>query len=50
MLVHHGKQKYKCRNCNRQFAENPLRQKISERMHDNFELLERLLLYKDPLS
>ena len=46
----HGKQNYKCRDCNRQFVENPQWQKVSERTYDNYELLERLLLEKIPLA
>jgi len=34
---------------NRQFVENPQWQKVSERIYDNHELLERLLLEKIPL-
>jgi len=33
----------------RQFVENPQWQKVSERIYDNYELLERLLLEKIPL-
>ena len=46
----HGKQNYKCRDCNRQFVENLQWQKVSERVYDNYELLERLLLEKIPLA
>ena len=46
----HGKQNYKCRDCNRQFVENPQWQKVSERIYDNYELLERLLLEKISLA
>ena len=34
---------------NRQFVENPEWQRVSERIYDNHELLERLLLEKIPL-
>ncbi len=36
----HGKQNYKCRDCNRQFVENPQWQRFSERIYDNYELLD----------
>ena len=35
---------------NRQFVENPQWQKVSERIYDNYEILERLLLEKIPLA
>ena len=46
----HGKQNYKCRDCNRQFVENPKWQRVSERRCENYDLLERLLLEKIPLA
>ena len=39
----HGKQNYKCRDCGRQFVENPQWQRVSERIQDTYDLLERLL-------
>ncbi len=38
-----GKQNYKCRDCGRQFVENPQWQRVSERIQDTYDLLERLL-------
>jgi IS1 family transposase len=46
----HGKQNYKCRDCGRQFVENPQWQRVSDRIQDNYDLLERLLLEKIPLA
>jgi transposase-like protein len=46
----HGKQNYKCRDCGRQFVENPQWQRVSERTQDTYDLLEKLLLEKIPLA
>ena len=46
----HGKQNYKCRDCGRQFVENPQWQRASERAQNTYDLLERLLLEKIPLA
>jgi transposase-like protein len=46
----HGKQNYKCRDCGRQFVENPKWQRVSERIQDTYDLLEKLLLEKIPLA
>ena len=46
----HGKQNYKCRDCGRQFVENPQWQRVSERIQDTYDLLERLLPEKIPLA
>ena len=45
-----GKQNYKCRDCGRQFVENPQWQRVSERIQDTYDLLERLLPEKIPLA
>jgi transposase-like protein len=42
-----GKQNYKCRNCGRQFVENP-QWKPKER--DTFALIDRMLLERMPLA
>ena len=46
----HNKQNYKCRDCGRQFVDNPQWQRVSERIHLMQDLLERLLLEKIPLA
>ena len=46
----HGKQNYKCRDCGRQFVENPQWQRVLERIQPMKSLLERLLLEKIPLA
>lgn len=45
--IHNGKQKYKCKECNRQFVENPQKQKVSQ---EKKELIDKLLLEKIPLA
>jgi|WetSurMetagenome_2_1015567.scaffolds.fasta_scaffold311325_3 insertion element IS1 protein InsB len=42
-----GKQKYKCKNCNRQFVLNPKSNKISE---ETKQLIDKLLLEKISLA
>jgi len=46
-FIHNGKQKYSCKNCKRQFVENPKNKKISQ---EKIELIDRLLLEKIPLA
>ena len=46
----HGKQNYKCRDCGRQFVENPQYQRVLKRIQPMQSLLERLLLEKIPLG
>ncbi len=46
----HGKQNYKCRDCGRQFVENPQWQRVLDRIQPMKSLLERLLLEKIPLA
>ena len=42
----HGNQNYKCRDCGRQFVENPKWRRISD---DTKATIERMLLEKIPL-
>lgn len=45
--TNYGKQRYKCRSCQRQFVENPRHQPISAQQK---ELIDKLLLEKLPLA
>jgi transposase-like protein len=45
--IQNGKQRFKCRECGRQFVENPRKTKISE---ETKALIERLLLDKISLA
>lgn len=45
--IHNGKQNYKCRECERQFVENPQQKIISQATKD---LIDKLLLEKIPLA
>jgi IS1 family transposase len=45
--THRGKQNYQCRDCGRQFVENPQRKTIDPQ---TFELIERLLLDRISLA
>lgn len=45
--IHNGKQNYKCRNCGRQFVENPQNKVINQQTKD---LIDKLLLEKIPLA
>jgi insertion element IS1 protein InsB len=45
--IHNGKQNYKCRECDRQFVENPQQKIISQATKD---LIDKLLLEKIPLA
>ena len=45
--IHNGKKKFKCKDCGRQFVENPAKKKISE---DIKKLIDKLLLEKIPLA
>ena len=38
-FIHNGKQNYKCRECGRQFVENPTKKYISQ---ETWELVDRL--------
>ena len=42
-----GKQKYKCKSCNRQFVQNPQSNKIPE---ETKQLIDKLLLEKISLA
>lgn len=42
-----GKPKFQCKRCNRQFVENPRKQRISD---DTKALIDKLLLEKIPLA
>ena len=45
--THRGKQNYQCRDCGRQFVENPQQKPIETQ---TIELIERLLLERIPLA
>ncbi len=45
--IHTGKQKYKCKECGRQFVENPKHPAISD---ETKGLIDKLLLEKLPLA
>ncbi len=45
--IHNKKQKYKCKECQRQFIENPTKKFISD---DTKELIDKLLLEKISLA
>jgi IS1 family transposase len=45
--THYGKQRYKCKDCNRQFVENPRHQPISD---DQRNLIDKLLLERISLE
>ena len=44
--IHNGKQKYKCKECNRQFVENPKNKPVSDEQKEYIKklLLERISL------
>lgn len=45
--IHNGKQKFKCKDCNRQFVDNPTKKYIFEQTWD---LVDKLLLEKIPIA
>ena len=45
--IHNGKQNYKCRDCGRQFVQNPKNKIIAQNPKD---LIDKLLLEKIPLA
>ena len=45
--IHNGKQKFKCKDCNRQFVENPSNKVIPKK---DWELVDKLLLEKIPIA
>ena len=38
----HGKQNYKCRDCNRQFVKDPQWQRVTDRIQKTYDLVEQL--------
>ena len=46
-FIHNGKQKYLCKNCDRQFVENPQNKIISQ---SQWEVVDKLLLEKIPIA
>ncbi len=45
--IHNGKQNYKCKNCERQFIENPTKKYVANKTR---KLIDSLLLEKIPLA
>ncbi len=45
--IHNGKKKYRCKDCGRQFVENPQNKIISQEMWD---IVDKLLLEKIPIA
>ena len=45
--IHNGKQKYKCKDCGRQFVENPQNKKIPQ---ETWNIVDKLLLEKIPIA
>ena len=45
--IHNGKQNHKCKNCGRQFVEDPQNKVVSQ---ETKELINKLLLEKLPLA
>ncbi len=45
--IHNGKQRFKCRDCGRQFVEHPTKKVIDQ---ETWALVDRLLLEKIPLA
>lgn len=45
--IHNGKKKYQCKNCGRQFVENPQNKTISA---ETWNLVDKLLLEKIPIA
>lgn len=45
--IHTGKQKFMCKDCNRQFVENPTKKVIPDK---TWELVDRMLLEKIPIA
>jgi len=45
--IHNGKQKYKCKNCGRQFVENPQKKVIPK---ETWDIVDKLLLEKIPIA
>ena len=45
--IHNGKQKYACKDCNRQFIENPQKKVIPK---ETWDIVDKLLLEKIPIA
>jgi transposase-like protein len=45
--IHNGKQKYSCKDCRRQFVENPENKRISD---ETWRFVDKLLLEKIPIA
>ena len=45
--IHNGKQKYQCKDCERQFVENPTNKRIDG---ETWKTVDKLLLEKLPLA
>ncbi len=45
--IHNGKQKFKCKDCKRQFIENPEKKVITQ---EQWEYVDKLLLEKIPIA
>ncbi len=45
--IHNGKKKFKCKDCGRQFVENPAKKQVSAATKD---LIDKLLLERVPLA
>lgn len=45
--IHNGKPKFMCKDCKRQFVENPTNKVISD---ETWELVDKLLLEKIPIA
>ena len=45
--IHNGKQKFKCKNCQRQFVDNPENKQITD---DTKQLINKLLLERISLE
>jgi len=46
-FIHNGKQKYACKDCGRQFIDNPQNKSIPQHLLD---MLDKLLLEKIPIA
>ena len=46
-FIHNGKQKYLCKNCDRQFVENPQNRII---LQSQWKVVDKLLLEKIPIA
>ena len=45
--IHNGKQKFKCKNCGRQFVDKPTKKYISK---ETWGIVDKLLLEKIPIA